>query len=143
MTALRSVVIAALGFLAVSGIVGAVPLIWNPTGEPWAMPQRLLQYSPFHSYLVPGIILLVGNGLFTLIVLWLTVCEHVGYGRWVVAQGCVLMGWLIVETVMLRLVIWPHYLYGSLAFVLVLAGAFLSVSRTRTLGERSPAVSAD
>jgi len=34
-----------------------------------------------------------------------------GYGWWVTAQGCVLLGWLIVEMAMLRLVVWPHYLH--------------------------------
>lgn len=137
MTALRAVVIAALGFLAASGIVGAVPLIWDPTGEPWTMPQHLLQYSPFHSYLIPGIILLVANGLFALFVLWLTIRKHVGYDLWVVAQGCVLMGWLTVETAMLRLVIWPHYLYGGLALILISAGGFLA-RRIRAIGRSLP-----
>ena len=57
--------------------------------------------------------------------LWLTVRRHSGYGWWVAAQGCVLMGWLIVEMVMLRLVVWPHYLYGVVALVLVVAGIAL------------------
>jgi hypothetical protein len=34
----------------------------------------------------------------------------------------VLSGWLIVEMVMLRLVVWPHYLFGTVALVLVVAG---------------------
>lgn len=99
------------------------------------MPQQLLQYSPFHSYLVPGILLLAGNGLFALVVLWLTVRKHIGYDRWVVAQGCILAGWLIVEIVMLRLVAWPHYLYGGVAFILILAGVLLGANRTRAIAE--------
>ena len=52
----RIVAIVALMFLGLSGVIGAIPLIVNPGGEPWSMPQSLLQYSPFRSYLVPGII---------------------------------------------------------------------------------------
>ena len=68
----RIVAIVALMFLGVSGVIGAIPLIVNPGGEPWSMPQSLLQYSPFRSYLVPGIILLVANGLLSVWSLWLT-----------------------------------------------------------------------
>ena len=61
----------------------------NPThahanGEPLRMPQTLLQYSPFHSYLIPGIILFVVNGLMSLLVLWLTVRA---FGLWLVGSS--------------------------------------------------------
>lgn len=45
----RMVSIVALVFLALSGVIGAIPLLMNPTGEPWSMSQSLLQYSPFRS----------------------------------------------------------------------------------------------
>ena len=118
----RIVAIVMLSFLSLSGIVGAIPLLMHPGGEPWAMPQSLLRHSPFHSYLVPGVILLVANGLLSLWVLWLTVSRRPGYGWWVIAQGCVLLGWLIVEVAMLRFVVWPHYLYGAVAMALVIPG---------------------
>jgi hypothetical protein len=118
----RIVAIVALVFLSISAIVGSNPMLAHPNDEPWRMPQTLLQYSPFHSYLIPGIILLVANGLLSLWVLWLTVRKHPGYGQWMIAQGCVLLGWLIVEVVMLRLVAWPHYFYSVVALVLVVSG---------------------
>lgn len=121
----RIVSITALVFLSLSAMVGAIPMLLLPTGEPLMMPQSLLRYSPFHSYLIPGIILLVANGILSLWVLWLTVQRHSGYGWWVAAQGCVLLGWLMVEVVMLRLVEWPHYLYGVVGVVLVVAGIAL------------------
>lgn len=126
MKVVRIVAIAALAFLGLSGIVGAIPLLLHPTGEPWRMPQSLLQYSPFHSYVIPGIILLVANGLLGLWVLWLAVRRHARYGRWVAAHGCVLLGWLAVEVAMLRLVVWPHYFYGAIALALVVSGLALA-----------------
>lgn len=125
MRAARIVAIALLVFLGLSAIVGAIPMLMHPTGEPWAMPQILLRYSPFHSYLIPGIILLVANGLLSLYVLWLTAHKYSSYGWWVTAQGCVLLGWLIVEVAMLRLVAWPHYLYGAVAMALIVPGIAL------------------
>lgn len=121
----RIVAITALMFLGLSAMVGAIPLLVHPSDEPWAMPQTLLQHSPFHSFLIPGIILLAANGLLSLWVLGLTVRKHSGYGWWVTAQGCVLLGWLVVEIVLLRLVMWAQYLYGAVAVVLVVAGITL------------------
>jgi hypothetical protein len=122
MKAFRTIAVVALVYLGVSGIAGAIPLLLHPTGEPWAMPQTLLQHSPFHSYLIPGIILLAANGLLSVWVLGLTLRRYPGYGWWVAAQGCVLLGWLVVETLMLRVVVWPHYLYGVVALALIVTG---------------------
>jgi hypothetical protein len=123
MRAVRIIAVAVLVFLGLSGIVGAIPLLVHPTGEPWAMPQSLLRHSPFQSYLIPGIILLMANGLLSLRVLWLTVRRHSGYGCWAAAQGCVLRvadcGDGDAE------VVWPHYLYGAVALVLVVASLAL------------------
>ena len=121
----RIVAIVALIFTALSGVIGAIPLIVNPSGEPWSMPQSLLQYSPFRSYLVPGIILLIANGLSSLWALWMTVSRRPGFGWWVIVQGIVSLGWLIVEVAMLRLIVWPHYMYGAVAIVLVTSGIVL------------------
>lgn len=118
----RILAIVALSFLGLSAIVGAIPLLMHPGGEPWAMPQSLLQHSPFRSFLIPGIILLVANGLLSPWVLWLTASRHPGYGWWVIVQGCVLLGWLVVEVAVLRLVAWPHYFYGAVAVALVIPG---------------------
>jgi hypothetical protein len=126
MKELRIVAIAVLAFLGLSGVVGAIPMIAHPAGEPWGMPQGLLQHSPFRSYLIPGLILLGCNGLLSLWVLCLTVKKHSGYGWWIAVQGCILAGWLSVEIAMLRMVVWPHYLYGLLALALMISGAALA-----------------
>jgi hypothetical protein len=118
----RIVALMVLAFVALSAIVGAVPMLAHPTGEPWAMPQSFLQHSPFHSYLIPGIILLVANGLLSLWVFGLTLRRHPSYGWWITAQGCVLLGWLMVEVAMLRLIAWPHYFYGAVAMGLIIPG---------------------
>jgi hypothetical protein len=122
----RTVAIVALVFLGLSGIAGGIGLIAQANGEPFTLPQSLLQHSPFHSYLIPGIILFVANGLLSLAVLWLTLRRHPGYGWWVTAQGCVLLGWLIVEIVMLRMAMWAHGLYGLVGLALIVVGMILT-----------------
>jgi len=121
----RIVSIAALLFLAGTAILGAVPMIADPHGEPWEMPQSLLENSPFHSFLIPGIVLLVMNGLMSLVVLALTFRRSRNYGWWIAAQGSILFGWLAVECAVLQVVVWPHYFYGAVALILVVSGLVL------------------
>ena len=115
-----------LAFLGIGAVVGAVPMIagsFLPVGE--LMPLSLLRFSPFHSYLIPGLILLAANGLLALAVLWLVAWRKPRHGLWTVFQGCVLLGWLVVECWMLRLVMWAHYLYGAVALLLIVTGLLL------------------
>jgi hypothetical protein len=121
----RFAAFSALVFLAVTSVVGAVPMLLNPYGEPWGMPRDLLQHSPFDSYLAPGMVLLLANGLLSVWTLWLMLRKRPEYPRWVTAQGCVLAGWLIGEMWMLRLVAWPHYFYGAVSLVLIVSGLAL------------------
>jgi hypothetical protein len=127
MKIVRMIVICALGFLSATAIVGAVPLIIYPHGQPWQMSQSYLAHSPFHSYLIPGIVLLLANGVLSLFAMYETVRRRSGYAWWVAIQGCVLAGWIVVEVIILREIIWPHYFY--LAFGLVLTALGLALTR--------------
>ncbi len=126
MNRVRKIAIALLVFLGLSAIAGAVPLILYPTGAPWGfMSLEMLRYSPFHSFLIPGLILLLANGVMSLLVLYLAVQRRPGYGWWVAFQGCVLAGWIVVEVIMLRLIMWAHYLYLAVGLALIVSGIAL------------------
>jgi len=121
----RAIARIALGFLCITSVVGAVPMVLHPHGEPWQMPQSFLEHSPFHSYLIPGIILLLANGVLSFFVLYRAIQRWAGYGWWVALQGCVLCGWIAVEVAMLRIAVWPHYLYGCIGLLLIGSGLAL------------------
>ena len=138
MSPARVIAIAALAFLGFTSLAGSIFMLADPGGGVLNLPLSLLQHSPFHSYLIPGILLLVSNGLLALWILWLAMMARPRYGLWTAFQGCVLLGWLVVECLMLRLVIWPHYLYGAVALVLVVAGLALRHENSGPLRDRQP-----
>ncbi len=123
---LRLSAIVLLAFLGVTAIAGSIPMLLYPEGNEILLPLSLLQYSPFSSYTIPGILLLAANGLLALVVLWLAIARRPFYGEWTCFQGCVLLGWLVIECVMLRMVMWLHYVYGAVGLALVIAGLMLS-----------------
>ena len=54
--------------LGIGAVFGGMVLVIDPSGELIKMPITLLQKSPFDSFLIPGIILLVVLGVLPLIV---------------------------------------------------------------------------
>jgi len=113
-----------LAFLGITALAGAFPMLLHPRGSTM-MPLSLLEHTPFHSFLIPAILLFTANGLLALGVLWLVWARRTNYGMWVAAQGCVLLGWLIVQVWMLRVVVWLHYFYGAIAVALIAVGFVL------------------
>jgi hypothetical protein len=125
MKPVRVISIATLGFLAVTSLIGAVPLIIDPTGNMLSMPLSLLEHSPFRSFLIPGLILLFANGLLSFWVLAVVLRKTAQYPLCVVLQGCVLAGWITVQVVMIRTVVWAHYVYWAVALILIVGGWLL------------------
>jgi hypothetical protein len=81
MKCVRFVGIALLIYLSAGAMLGGVTLIVDAYGNPFGfMPQSMLRFSPFHSYLIPGLILLVSNGLLGAWALWLLVMRKPLYG---------------------------------------------------------------
>ena len=120
---LRFLSMGLLLFLGLGALVGAIPMILYPKNNQWGlMPLSLLQYSPFDSYLIPGFILLVSSGLLALWVFWLVLQQTPRHGLWTAFQGCVLLGWLTVECLLLRVVAWPHIMYGAVGLGLLICG---------------------
>jgi hypothetical protein len=122
MKAVRMIALVGLASLAISAAWGALFLILHPNGSPMLMPVSVLQYSPFHSFLVPGILLLVSSGLLGAIVFVMALFRCRGFGSWVAFQGCVLFGWITIEVILLLTIVWLHYVYWALALLLIACG---------------------
>ncbi|MDR3726348.1 MAG: hypothetical protein P4K86_04825 [Terracidiphilus sp.] len=126
MKIVRGIAMAVLVFLCLSAIAGAVPMILDPSGRMMHMPLSLLEHSPFHTFLIPGIILLLANGVLSLVVLVAAARRWPRYAWAVALQGCILTGWIVVEVILLHLLIWAHYVYGAIGLALIVLGLVLA-----------------
>ena len=122
MKLVRTVAIVSLAFLAITAAWGAALLILSPVGSPMQIPVSVLEHTPFHSFLIPGIMLLVSQGLLGFVVLAIAIFCKRGYGWWVGFQGCMLFGWITIEVILLRTVVWLHYVYWALGLILIACG---------------------
>jgi hypothetical protein len=99
---LRTLALILLFFTSISALGGGIALIISPTGEAIEMPLSILENSPFRSFLIPGIILIVMNGLLS-VLFAVYVIRKSGISGWLVlVQGCILMGWILIQIAMIR-----------------------------------------
>jgi hypothetical protein len=112
-------------FSSISAIFGGWNLITDPTGSFMKMPVEWLEYSPFKDFLIPGIILFVFNGIFSLAIFLLTLFKYRHYALLVIFQGGMLFTWIVVQMIMLRAFHYLHVIYGGIGILLVAAGLML------------------
>ena len=97
---LRIFLLILLFFLAINAVYGGWLLIADPSGEAIQIPKELLEGTPFKDYLIPGIILILANGLLSFVTAFMIIFRYKLYPQFLVLQGVVLIGWLTVELIM-------------------------------------------
>jgi hypothetical protein len=124
---LRNFSITLLIFNCLSALWGGIGLIYDPSGEFMQIPLYFLQHSPFISYLIPGIILLIANGILSLFIAFITIKRLMYFPFFIIAQGLILAGWLSVQIMMIREFYPPlHIPYYLTALGLVISGGLLT-----------------
>ena len=113
---------AALLFQGLSGVAGGIGLVSDPSGGNMQFPLSWLEGSPFDSYLIPGLILLVVLGIFPLFVLYGLWTRQ--YWGWISALlvRTALIVWIAVEVLIIGYYPQPplQLIYGSLGVVSVI-----------------------
>ena len=129
-TFIKIIIILLLLFNGIGAIYGGLSLITDPTGSKLQMPQSYLEPTPFRDYLIPGIVLLCVNGFFSFFTLLTIVLKNKKADLFIIAQGVLLSGWIIVQIIMLQMFYAP--LHGTLLAVgilLTLCGLLLKTNK--------------
>lgn len=103
-------------------LYGGWNFITHPDGSSLHITLDWLKYSPFDNYLIPGIILLVVNGLFSFFTLAFLVFKLRGRTWLVMAQGVLLIGWIVVQMILIRDFNALHMVFGSIGIALTFIG---------------------
>lgn len=129
----RNILIILLALLGSGAIFGGGVLIISPSGKLFGMPLSMLENSPFHNFLIPGIILfsvlgLIPSGLtFALI----KRPSHKIYGifnfypdmywawSYSIYIAFALIVWIQIEMTFLHAVHWSHTLYMIVAIAII------------------------
>ena len=93
-----------------------------PDGSNLGLSLDLLKQTPFDNYLIPGIVLFIANGLFSLLVL-LTIFLGLKSSAWfIIFQGSILTGWILIQVLLIKTLHPFHFLLGSVGIALFLIG---------------------
>lgn len=124
---LRILAVFLLLFLGFGGIFGAWMLISDPSGGKFHWSLDLLSGIPFKSFLIPGIVLLLTNGILPLIAATCIILNR-KYAGWLCAiQGGITIVWLTVQLVMNPDFFVPemHYPSYGIGVLLVIFGLLI------------------
>ncbi|PLK45132.1 hypothetical protein [Emticicia sp. TH156] len=103
-------------------IYGGWKLITRPDGSSMRMSVSLLEQSPFQDFLLPGLGLLVLNGLPSLIA-FVGMLANPRKFAWVVwAQGVILCTWITIQVIMIEMLHPLHLVCLAAGLVLILIG---------------------
>lgn len=105
-----------LGSLQLFTAIGAIPagygLLMDTSGQGVGMSTELLENSPLDSFLLPGLFLLLVNGLANLAGAWLSFTRNRYSGYTGLVLGILLSLWIIIQVAWISLssVLQPLYL---------------------------------
>jgi len=134
---LRKLSIFLLVLNSIPALLAGWNLMMNPSGSGLRMDVGLLEFTPFHNFLVPGIILFTMNGLLSLFTLTFLLMKKVYYPLLVSCQGLILTGWITVQIVMIRDSSWLQLTYGFVGLALLTTGMLLeNIQKTEKIYQK-------
>jgi hypothetical protein len=120
-------------FVGVGAVAGGLALVLEPSGESLGTPIELLEKTPFATFLVPGIVLFIVNGLGSLAGAVASFARQRYAGEIAVALGAFLIAWILVQVSWMA----PHWLH-ALYFALGVLEAALGWSVRKSILRRGP-----
>lgn len=109
----------------IGALWGGANLLSDTSGKSMGWSLEMLAHTPFSNYFIPGLILFIANGLFSLFVFLLLLLGNRKYSLFVLAQGAILMGWILIQVLMLRAFIQLHLIMLLIGVSLAICGLIL------------------
>jgi hypothetical protein len=130
---MRALAIILLLVNGLTAVAGGYMLMTDPTGGSMGMSPEWLSNSPFADFSFPGLILFSVNGLMNLMVLLLVIADLERYYYMIILAGLALVGWILVQVIMINRFSWLQATYLSIGVGLIYTGKQLY---TRFVKER-------
>lgn len=120
----KTILIALLAMNAMTATYGGLNLMLITDGSGLGLPLELLANTPFDSYFLPGLILLLSNGLSSIFIGWIFL-THSRHSYWMVnAQGFMLVTYIVVQVMMIDVIVPLHLICGGAGLLMILLGSF-------------------
>lgn len=124
--ALRVLAILILLVNALGALLGGISLMLFPDGSPLRLSTDLLVTSPFTNYFLPGLVLFAANGVGSCMVLYLMLARKRKAGLYLVLQGVLLLGWILIQVLMIPITDILQGIFALMGLTLLLIGDVLA-----------------
>lgn len=104
-------------FIGVGAVAGGLELALDPSGARLGTPLELLENTPFASFLIPGVVLFLVNGVGSLTGAVMSFVRHRYAGHAAMGLGGFLIAWILIQGYWFGGFHWLHWLYLGLGIV--------------------------
>ena len=111
-------------FTGISACISGFMLMYDPSGKPLRMNVSILAGSPFDSFFIPGIILLLFLGISGILIAFFVIIDHTYSTRLIFFQGLVMLFWIIVQVIMINQFFYLQLLYLLIGIALTYIGYY-------------------
>lgn len=94
-------------------------MISNPDGTTMGLPLSLLDAAPFKNFLIPGMALTTVGVINTLAVFFY-IRRNVNRYNWAMAGGVMIIGWIIVQMILIQTFHWLQFIYLGVGLLVIL-----------------------
>jgi hypothetical protein len=122
MRMMRIILLCILFSVALNALFAGYSFMFDPSGSGLNISVNRLEYSPFNSYFIPGLVLFTSIGLLSLITAIVTILKWKQYPWMIMIQGAVIFGWIVIQMAMLREVNYLHYIFMMIGVLLFFFG---------------------
>lgn len=109
-------------FNGLSALAGGFGLMSDPSGQALAMKTTWLQGTPFSSFLIPGIVLFIVNGLGNSVGFIITIKKNKYAGHVATLFGGIMMVWIISQVAWIGYMSFLQPLYFSTGLLQLVFG---------------------
>ena len=119
---LRVVAIVWVLLISLNALAAGFSFMVEPSGADVGISLSYLQHAPFTDYFIPGLLLFVTIGLFGLATAFMLIKKYRFYPQVLFVQGCILLGWIVIQMLLVRDVNALHLICGASALAWMAMG---------------------
>lgn len=123
------IVITLLIVIGLNATYAGLNLMLYSDGTALGLPLEILHFSPFADFFIPGVFLLLFNGISNIVVAFMALKNIKYYPRFITLQGIILLFWIVMQMIFLREANALQLIVLCLGMVLILLGEFLNENK--------------
>ena len=122
---LRITAIVLMMVTGINALAAGYSFMVDPSGSGLGMTLSYIQDSPFPDFFIPGILLFFFNGVLNVFTVIVAMRKGKTYPLLTAIQGCILLGWIIIQLTMVESLHPLHLILGIIGAGLMIMGIML------------------